>query len=343
MKRLLLTLCATALAACALAGWAAAQDSAAPLKLVNTFKMPADVKGHFDHFGVDLAGNRLFATAEGYKAVLVFDLNSGQLIHTISGIGIPHAVLYRQDVGRIYVTDGGAGALRIYDAKTYQLEKSVKLLVDTDSIAYDPATKYLYVVNGGGDANQTFSTISVIDTTSGDKLADIKIDGDTLEAMAVESSSRRLYVNNRAKNQIEIVDREKHTRSATWPVTKAKFNVAMAFDEPSHRLFVGCRSGSIVVFDTESGKEVAALPIETGVDDMVYDAASKRIYAACGAGKGSVDVYKEDDPDHYSLVGKVTTSPGAKTGRLVPELGKYFVAAPAQGTTPAEVLVYAVQ
>lgn len=343
MKRLGITFCAAMLAGCAVAGAALAQESAAPLKLVTSFKMPAGVKGHFDHFGVDVAGNRLFATAEGYKAVLVFDSNSGQLIHTISGIGIPHAVLYRQDVSRIYITDGGDGALRIYNAKTYQLEKSVKLFVDTDSIAYDPATKYLYVVNGGGDANQTFSTVSVIDTTSGDKLADIKIDGDTLEAMAVENSSQRLYVNNRAKNQIEIVDREKHTLTATWPVTKGKINVAMAFDEPSHRLFVGCRSGAIVVFDTDSGKEVTALPIETGVDDMVFDAASKRIYAACGAGKGSVDVYKEDDPDHYSLLGKVTTSPGAKTGRLVPELSKYFVAAPAQGATPAQVLVYSVQ
>lgn len=343
MKRSALTLCAVALAACAIAGAAAGQESAAPLKLVATFKMPADVKGHFDHFGVDLAGKRLFATAEGYKAVLVFDLNSGQLIHTIGGIGIPHAVLYRLDVGRIYVTDGGAGALRIYDAKDYQLEKSVKLLVDTDSIAYDPATKYLYVVNGGGDAHQTFSTVSVIDTTLGEKLADIKIDGDTLEAMAVESASQRLYVNNRAKNQIEIVDREKRALTATWPVTMGKVNVAMAFDEPAHRLFVGCRSGAIVVFDTESGKEVTALPITTGVDDVVFDAASKRIYAACGGGSGSVDVYQQEDPDHYHLLGKVTTSPGAKTGRLVTELGKYFVAAPAHGTTPAQVLVYSVQ
>ena len=322
---------------------AAAQEAAAPLKLVNTFKMPADVKGHFDHFGVDLAGNRLFATAEGYKAVLVFDVNSGQLIHTINGIGIPHAVLYRQDLNRLYITDGGAGALRIYDSRSYELQKTTKLLVDTDSIAYDPATKYLYVVNGGGDAHETFSTLSVIDTTSGERLADIKIDGDTLEAMAVERSSQRLYVNNRAKNQVELVDRAKRTVTATWPVTKGKVNVAMAFDEPAHRLFVGCRSGEIVVFDTESGKEIAALPINTGVDDMVFDAASKRLYAACGAGTGSVEVYKQDDPDHYHLLGKVSTSPGAKTGRLVPELGKYFVAAPAQGATPAEVLVYDVE
>jgi hypothetical protein len=58
----------------------------APLKLVQTYKLPADVKGNFDHFAIDLAGNRLFATPEAYKAVLVFDLKTGNIIHKITGI-----------------------------------------------------------------------------------------------------------------------------------------------------------------------------------------------------------------------------------------------------------------
>lgn len=305
--------------------------------------MPSAVKGHFDHFGVDLEGHRLFATPEGYKAVLVFDLKSGKLLHTISGIGIPHAVLYREDLNRLYVTDGGEGALHMYDGKTYQSWKSVKLFVDADSIVYDPASKDLYVVNGGGDAHQTASTISVIDTTSGEKVGEIRIDGDTLEAMAVESSSPKLYVNNRAKNQVDVIDREKRSLLTSWPVTMGKVNVAMAFDEASHRLFIGCRSGQIVVIDTETGKELQALRIEKGVDDLVFDPASKRIYAASGGDAGSIDVYQEESPDRYESLGKVTTGPGAKTARLVPELHRYFVAMPPQASTPAEVLVYQVQ
>jgi hypothetical protein len=73
------------------------QDTA-PLKLVQTLTLPAEAKGNFDHFGVDLKGNRLFTTPEDYKAVVVFDLKSGKLIQTIGGIARPHAVLYRQDL-----------------------------------------------------------------------------------------------------------------------------------------------------------------------------------------------------------------------------------------------------
>jgi DNA-binding beta-propeller fold protein YncE len=313
-----------------------AQD-APPLKLAQTLTLPADATGQFDHFGVDLKGNRLFATPEGSKSVRVFELKSGKPIHTISGIEKPHAVLYREDLDRIYVTDGEAGDLKIFDGKTYKLLSTVKLLEDADSIGYDPKTKHLYVDNGGGDVHQTYSMLSVVDTTAGKKVADIKIEGETLEAMALERSTSRLYVNNKAKNQVDVVDREKRTIVASWPVTKCKTNVAMAFDEANHRLFVACRSGNMVVLDTQSGKEITALPITKGVDDIVYDAQSKRIYAACD---GSVDVYQQTSPDEYKLLGQVPTGPMGRTARLVPELKRYFVAVPQHGSDPAKILVF---
>src|SRR5260370_23079163 len=129
--------------------------------------------------------------------------------------------------------------------------------------------------------------LSVLDTPGGKKLADIKNDGETLEAMALETSSPRIFVNNKAKNQVDVVDREKRAVVASWPVTKCKTNVAMAFDEATHRLFIGCRSGQISVLDPQTGKEITALPITKGVDDIVYDSASKRIYASCD---GDADV-----------------------------------------------------
>src|SRR6267142_635482 len=245
-----------------------------PLKLVQTFQLSPQVKGNFDHFGIDLKAGRLFATPEGYHAVVVFDLRTGKLVHKIDGIGKPHAVLYREDLNRIYVTAGDAGDLKIFDGTTYGLVSSVKLLEDADSIGYDPVTKYLYIDNGGGDVHQTYSMLSVIDTTAGKKLADLKIDGETLEAMALEKSTSKMYVNNRARNQISVLD-------------------------------------------TQTGKEVTSFPITKGVDDITYDPASKRVYAACD---GAVDIYEQSGPDSYKLLSNVSTGPMGRTARLVPEL-----------------------
>lgn len=320
-----------------------AQAQEAPVKLEKTFKLPADVKGRFDHFGVDLKHHRLFATPEDHKALLVLDIHDGKLLQTVQGIEKPHAVAYREDLDRIYVTDGDAGVVRSIDGKNYKIINSVKLQEDADAMSMDPSTKLLYVVSGGKDVHMTYSTLSVVDSTKGEKLTDIKVDGDTLEVMSLESSSPRLFLNNRAKNQIEVIDRDKRAIIATWPVTMGKTNVAMAYDEANHRLFVGCRSGHIVVFDTATGKELQALKIGEGIDDLHFDPQSKLLFAACGAGSGELDLYKEVDADHYESAGKIPSSPGTRNGRFVPELHEYFLAVPQHESSNAEIRVYRVQ
>ena len=312
------------------------------LKLAGTFEFPSD-EGIFDHLIADVPGHRLFTTPRGHKSVKVFDLQTRKLIHTIEGIEIPHALLYRQDLNRLYVTDGGAGELKIFDGKTYDLIKSVKLLADTDPIVYDPVTKYLYVVNGGKDAKVSYSMINVIDTTSGEKLDEMKIDSPGLDAMVIEKSSPRLYLDNVAKNQVDVIDRKTRSILASWPITLAeKSCVTITLDEAHHRLFVGCRTGQIVVFDTETGKEIQALSINTGIDDLVFYPANNRLYAACGGGAGSVDVFEQTDPDHYKSLGQVPTGPGARNGRLEPELKRYFSAVPQHESTNAKVLEFEV-
>ena len=322
-------------------GTGVAAQTAAPLKLATKYEMPAAVKGRFDHLGIDISGNRLFVVGEEAQQVLVFDMTTGRFIRAIK-VDHPHAVLYREDLGRLYITDEGKGVLNIYDGKTYEVLKAVTLKVDTDSIGYDPATHYLYIDNGGDNAHETFTMLSVVDTTAGAKLADIKIDGDTLEAMALEKAGDRLFLNNPAKNEVELIDRKTNKLAASWPVKLGKSNATMALDESAHRLFVGCRSGAIVVFDTQNGKELQALPVGKGVDDLMFDPASKRIYATSG-GAGQVDVYKETDPDHYRSLGSIPSGPGAKTGLLVAQLSRLFVAVPPRGATPGEVYVYQVQ
>jgi hypothetical protein len=307
------------------------------LRIVQTLQLPSAVQGNFDHFGIDLKRNRLFATPEDFKAVLVFDLSTGKIVHQIDGIARPHAVFYRPDLDQIYVSDGGDGSLKIYDGETYRLVDRIALLKDADSIGYDISRKYLYIDNGGGDVDQPYSMLSVVDTTEHKKIADVKIDGDSLEAMALDNYRPRIYVNDKAKNQIVVVNRLNNTIVATWPLTMGKVNVAMALDEQRQRLFVGCRSGQIVVLDTNTGKELQALPISKGVDDLIFDPVTRRIYAA---GDGAVDVLDETDLDHYVVRGTVPSGAKGKTARLVPELNRLFVAVPGEAGKNARIIIF---
>ncbi len=308
-----------------------------PLELVQALVLGPAIEGSFDHFGIDLKRRRLFATPEDCKSVLVIDLAQGKVVRQIEGIDRPYAILYREDMDRLYVTDGGDGSVKVYDGQTYQLVHRIPLVRGADSIGYDPSKKYLYVDNGGRAAGQTYSLLSVIDTTSNQKLADIKIDGDRLEAMALDTYRPRLYLNDKAKNEVVVIDRERNAVVATWPITKGQGNVTMALDEQRQRLFVGCRDGRLVVLDTNTGRELQAFPITPGVGDTIYDPMTKRVYAIGG---GSIDVYDQLTRDHYVAAGKVRAGSAAKTGSLISQVDRLFVAAPRSATNNARIVLY---
>jgi YVTN family beta-propeller protein len=318
-----------------------AQDHA-PLKLAATIPLPGLHDGDFDHFTPDVDGHRLFLTAEENGKVVIIDSGTNKVLHTIEDLKAPHAILYRKDMKKLFIVDGDASAVKVYDSESYQMVGGIKLAIDADSIAYDSATNYLYVVAGGREAHTPYSLISVIDTNSLKKLRDIKINSNHVEAIVLEKSGPRMFSNITGQNAVGVLDRNQSALLATWPLPAGdKANVAMAFDEANHRLFVVTREpGKLIVLNSDSGKAVTSLPAVGMVDDISYDAQHKRIYLA---GDQFVDVFEQTDADHYVLLAKIPGSFRAKTGILVPEMNRYYLAVPHHGDQQAEVRVYDVQ
>jgi DNA-binding beta-propeller fold protein YncE len=313
-----------------------------PMKLIKSVPLPSLHDGDFDHFTVDLQGKRLFAAAEENSKALVFDLESGKLLQTLSDLKAPHSVLYRDDLKKLYVVDGDLGKIRMYDGTTYKNVGDIDLREGADSMAYDPATKYMYVITGGSDAKMPNSYLTTVDSTSGKKIGDIKLDSDDVEAVVLEKSGPRAFVLIRGNNTVEVFDRQKQTLLATWPLLKdATKPTAMAFDETTHRLFIGTRNpGKLVVVDSESGQIVTSDAGASMIDDMGFDAAHKKIFFA---GTEFLDVYQERDASHVEHIGHVPTAFRAKTGVFVPDLNRYYLGVPHHGAKSAELRIYEVQ
>jgi hypothetical protein len=315
-------------------------QAAEPLTLVQTIPLPALREGDFDHFAVDLTGHRLFLTAE-QGVVEVFDLRTNKLIHTLTDLKEPHSLVYRDDIKKLFVVDGGAAELRIYKSDSYEPIGSVKLIVDCDSMAYDSTSKYMYIVGGGRAAHTPYSFITIVDTTTAKKIADIKVDTNRVEALALEKSGPRFFASFTAMNALGVIDRKKRSLLDTWSITaEGQENVPLAFDESDHRLFTVTRKPSkLVVLDSDSGKVIATLPCTEMVDDLAYDSRTRRIYAP---GTEFVDVFQQRDADHYEQIGHVVGAFRAKTAILVPALDRYYLAAPRHGDKAAELRVYKV-
>jgi len=298
----------------------------APVELVQTIPMPR-VNGRIDHLAFDPKSGRLSVAALGNNTVEVIDVAQGKVVHQIEGLHEPQGILSLD--GGIVVASGGDGSCRFYDGSTFKLEKSVDCKDDADNVRYDADAKMVYVGARSG-------ALAVIDPEKGARIAEIPLDAHP-ESFQLESKGRRIFVNVPKAGNIAVVDREARAVMAKWKVS-AGGNFPMALDEPGGRLFVGCRQpAKLLVLDTKTGKELAAVECSGDTDDVFFDAASKRVYVSCG--EGFLDVFDASEAAP-KRIGKVATAAGARTCLYVADLGKIFLAVPHRGSQPAEVRVY---
>lgn len=329
MKRKILMVLLTSLTAAGAAMIRAASD-AGPLRLVQTVPMPG-VEGRIDHLALDVAGQRLFVAALGNNTVEVIDLKKGQRVRSVAGFKEPQGIAHLPETNTVAVASGGDGKITLLDGGTLKPAKTIPFGEDADNLRYDAARKRLYVGFGNG-------ALGAYDTAKGARLADVALDAHP-ESFQLDAGSGRIFVNVASLQKVVVVDANRSTVTATWPVTAGAANFPMALDTSHHRLFVLTRKPPhFVVFDTETGKAIATLDADGDADDLFYDAAQQRLYGCFGA--GSVMVYSQSDPDHYTELEKVPTAAGARTGLFSPDLRRLFVAVPHRANPSAEIRVF---
>jgi DNA-binding beta-propeller fold protein YncE len=312
---------------------AVAESSDAGLQLQQTIPLPG-VEGRIDHFDFDAAGERLFVCALGNNAVEVVDLNKGERVHTIRGLGAPQGVAFVPELNRLLVANDKGGVCNIYDVDSFQLIGKVDFADDADNVRYDNASKRIYVGFGSGG-------IGIINAVDGKQVGSIKLAAHP-EAFELERQGHRIFVNVPTARHVAVIDRDKGEVIATWKTDGAFGNFPMALDEANHRLFVGCRLPSkLVVLDTASGKTVTSVGISGDPDDIFYDSKRHRVYVICGAGK--IDIIDQTDANTYKALAKINTADGARSGLFVPERDALFVAVPHRGSQQAEIRRYQIE
>ncbi len=305
-----------------------------PLKLVATTPLPG-FSGDFDHFALDLKGQRLFLTAEDHKTVEVFDLD-GKHLHSVTGFGQPHAALFLPESNKLIVTDGDDdfGRVEMVSGADYKILSTIKLPNGVDSAVFDPTSHYYYVASGGAESARTH-VVSIIDTKTFKQVGEIVLPGNESEAMAIDKEGKKMYVSLRATNEVGVVDLGTRKGVARWPIPGASTANSLVLDEATHRVFIATRKPpKFFVFDIDTGKVVTSLPCAPLHDDMWFDRASKRIYVT---GSETTTVFEQKDADHYTHLADDPTGFRAKTSILVPELNRIYIAVSGKGKADAKL------
>ncbi len=181
----------------------------------------------------------------------------------------------------------------------------------------------------------------VVDPQTMKQIAAIDMGG--APEFAVADGKGLIYNNLEDKSSLNVID----TKTMTVKVTQ-NYSLSTTCGGPtgalrstkSHnqKIFSVCRENKgLSVVDIPSGKVIQTLPIGAGVDAVIYDAENKLVVAFQN-GDGTATVFKQDAPDHYSLLQTLTTQYRAKTMAMDMSTHKlYFPVADFQTGTKTQV------
>lgn len=313
----------------AFAGVAAASPDAPLPALSGVIPLPG-VAGRLDHMALDSDGARLFLAALGNNTLEVVDVRSGKRLRSVRGLSEPQGVAFAGSSNRLLVTNGGSGAYSVFEGTTLAPLAKIALGEDADNVRYDRADERVYVGYGAG-------AIGILDAEGTARLGDVAV-GRHPEAFEVEPGDHRAFVNVPERRQVVVVDLDRRSVAARWPI-RAAGNFPMALDAADSLLLVGCREPArLLALDTRDGREVESVPIDGDADDVWIDPGAGRVYVSCGA--GYLDVFETGPRGRLRAIGRVRTSPGARTSLLDTAGGRIFVAAPRAGGHPARMLEF---
>ena len=301
-----------------------------PLMFVKAIGLPR-VDGRIDHLAFDAAAGRLYVAALGNDTVEVIDVHAGQHLRSLRGFHEPQGIAVAREAKQVVVANGQGDGLQLLSADDFELKATVRLGDDSDNVRYDATAKRIYVGYGGG-------AIAAIDPTNGQLLGRAAVAGHP-ESFQLERSGHRIFVNVPTAQQIVVIDRTLMKVTATWAVTTAAANFPMALDEASHRLFVGCRRpAKVLVFDTNTGRQVTSFDIVGDTDDLFWDATRSRLYVS--GGEGYLDAIQDQGGNRFLRTAHMATAAGARTSLFVAEASRLYLAVPHRGSQKAEVRVF---
>jgi YVTN family beta-propeller protein len=294
-------------------GLSSRAETPAGYKQEKAVKVPGD--GGWDYLTVDPVNRRVYVSHG--TVVDVLDADSGEIKGQVTDTAGVHGIAVAPDLGRGFTSNGKAGTVSVFDLKTLKTIETVKVGKNPDFILFEPSTKRIFAFNGGS------KTASVIDAATAKVAGTIELGGKPEAAVA--DAAGVVYVNLEDKAEVLKIDADKLKVLERWSVAPAKDPVSLALDTKTGRLFVGCRSKSLVVLATQTGKSVATVAIGAGVDAGAFDPVTKLVFCSCG--DGTISVIRQESEDSYTVSETVKTQSRAKTMALDPKTHKLFVPA----------------
>jgi YVTN family beta-propeller protein len=294
-----------------------AADDVPALRQVGSIELPGPPGKRFDYLVIDYDDDWLFSAHLAAGQTYVIDLKSNQVLHTVidtpgvegleyvpderkvytsnagdNTIGVvdlktmkvvrkipteakPDGNTYAAPVHKLYVSDERANALAVVDVRTDTVLTTLHFESETGVPLYDPVAKRVYV------NLQDLNEFAVIDPETDHVVGRYPVEGCRgNHGMALDVEHRRAFLACQGSSLLAVFDLANHKVITTLPLAPGADVVQ--FDPGLGRIYVGCATGVIAVFqedDPDHFRKLADVPVQRRVHTLAVDVRTHRVYA----------------------------------------------------------------
>jgi DNA-binding beta-propeller fold protein YncE len=276
------------------AGSASEPQVGTTLKRAAVIDLPGPPGRRFDYLTIDDDDHYLFSAHLGAGLLYVIDLRTNRVVKTITGVPGIEGVAYISEGKKVYTSNWYENKIGIVDLTRMAVIKKLPTADKPDGIAYAGPFHKAYVSDERGKAE------AVVDVREDRIVKTLKFDSET-GVPRYDPVARKVYVNLQEQNALAVIDPASDTVIGQYPVSGCVGNHGMALDPERQLAFLSCEGNDVLtVFDLDTRRLVAHLPMAKGADVVEYDPGLRRVYVACSS--GFISVFQVDDPQHVRKI-----------------------------------------
>jgi len=261
------------------------------LRQIATIDLPGPVGKRFDYLTIDRPDGYLLSAHLGAGILYVIDMKTNKLVRAIPGVPGIEGVVYVPELHKAYTSDSGDNKIGVVDLRQMKVIAKLPTEAKPDGSAYAAPFHKVYVSDERGKAE------AIVDVRTDKIIKTLHFNSET-GMPQYDPVARRIYVNLQDQNLFAEIDPATDKVVASYPVGECQGNHGMTLNVAHRRAFLSCERNSLMtVFNLDTHKPIAYLPMAAGADVIKYDPGLHRIYVACFS--GAISVFHEDDPDHY--------------------------------------------
>ena len=297
------------------------------LRQIAEFDLPGPPGKRFDYLTIDDDNNYLLSAHLGAGLLHVIDLRTNAVVKTVPDVPGVEGVAYIAEGKKVYTANWGENKIGVIDVARMAVVKRLPTETKPDGIAYAAPFHKAYVSNERAKAE------SVVDVRTDTIVKVLRFDSET-GVPQYDPVARKVYVNLQDENVFAVIDPATDAVVGRYPVQGCRANHGMAIDPEHHRAFLACEGNdTLTVFDLDTHRAIAHLPMAKGADVVMFDPGLRRIYVACSS--GAISIFQMDDPTRFRKLQDFPVEPKIHSLAVDPRTHRVYTPAEQEKGLPA--------